>query len=316
LKLKYKFFVTLLLISVLFSYSYLNKIKNEKFVDKDTYIILEKNISQKSILKKLVSKNIDISYIHWRINSLINKDYFVPKAGEYLIPRNSSINHIQDIFHKGDTITRSFTLVEGSNAITLKRKLINNKYLSGEIPVLVEGIYKPDTYYFKYGYPRIKLLKRMKIAQDKIINKIWESIPKKFILKNKYELLILSSIIQNEAKSMKDSQLMASVFINRLNKKMKLQSDVTLAYGLNINGKYITKKMLKTPHPFNTYFFYGLPPTPISYPGQNALKAFNNLKKTDYMYFVADGKGGHRFSETYNLHKKNIELWKNNIVKD
>ena len=179
-----------------------------------------------------------------------------------------------------------------------------------------EGIYKPNTYYFKYGYSRIKLLNRMKKAQEVSLNMIWENKPKNFILKNKNELLILASIIQKEAKSFEDSKLVASVFINRLNNKMKLQSDVTLAYGLNINGKYITKKMLKSSHPFNTYFYNGLPPKPISYPGDNALDALKSVKSTNFLYFVADGKGGHRFSETYHLHKKNIKLWKKSILKD
>ena len=135
-------------------------------------------------------------------------------------------------------------------------------------------------------------------------------------MKNKNELLILASIIQKEAKSFEDSKLVASVFINRLRKKMKLQSDVTLAYGLNINGKYITKKMLQSPHPFNTYFYSGLPPKPISYPGDNALNALKNFTDTNFLYFVADGNGGHRFSETYNLHKQNIKLWKKSILRD
>ena len=97
---------------------------------------------------------------------------------------------------------------------------------------------------------------------------------------------------------------------------MKLQSDVTLAYGLNINGKKLTKKMLRLAHPYNTYFINGLPPTPISYPSTDVLKAFINLKKTNYFYFVSNGKGEHRFSRTYSLHKKNIKIWKDNIVKE
>ncbi len=291
-------------------------IKNEKIITKSTYFFLEKNDDQKTILKKLKSKNIEISYIDWRIISLTHNKKFLPKAGEYLIPYGFTIYEVQNIFQTGKTITRSFTLIEGSTAADLKIKLIGNKYLSGEVSVLREGIYKPDTYYFEYGYPRIKLLKRMEMAQEVSLNHIWENRPKNFTLKTKYDLLILASIIQKEAKFYNDSRLVASVFINRLNKKMKLQSDVTLAYGLNVNGKYITKKMLRSPHPFNTYFYNGLPPNPISYPGNNALNALKNFKNTNYLYFVADGKGGHRFSETYILHKKNISLWKKSRLKD
>ena len=262
------------------------------------------------------SKNINIKYLNWRIISLHHQKIFLPKAGEYLIQNGSSLFEIQNTFQAGKTLIRSFTLIEGETAGDLKIKLLSNKYLSGEIPILMEGIYKPNTYYFKYGYPRIKLLKRMKMAQDISLNTVWKNKPKNFILKNKYELLILASIIQKEANSFEDSKLVASVFINRLRKKMKLQSDVTLAYGLNINGKYITKKMLKSPHLFNTYFYRGLPPKPISYPGDTAINALKSVKDTNYLYFVADGNGGHRFSKTYNSHKQNIKMRQKSLLKD
>ena len=316
MKLRYSFFITIIITSFVVICFHIDKVKNQEIVNENTYFLIKKNDSQKNIIIKLNSKKINISYFNWRIISLYRQDKFLPKAGEYLIPHGSSIFQIQNIFQNGKTVTRSFTLIEGFSAKDLKIKLLSNKYLSGEIPILVEGIYKPNTYHFKFGYPRIKLLKRMKIAQNVSLNTVWKNKPKNFILKNKYELLILASIIQKEAKSFEDSKLVASVFINRLRKKMKLQSDVTLAYGLNINGKYITKNMLKSSHPFNTYFFSGLPPKPISYPGDTALNALKNFTDTNYLYFVADGNGGHRFSETYNLHKQNIKLWKKSISKD
>ncbi len=283
---------------------------------KNTYFLLEKNTNQKKIIKQLQLNDIFIQYVDWRIISLIRKDIFIPKAGEYLIPKNSSIQDIQNIFQNEKTITRIFKLVEGTTKKNLKKSLLENRYLSGEIKLLKEGIYKPDTYYFKYGYSRNKLLERMKLAQDKILENVWKNKPKNFILKNKKDFLILASIVQSETSDLNDSRLVASVFINRLKNNMKLQSDVTLAYGFNVNGQKITKNMLKSDNPFNTYFYKGLPPTPISYPGENALKSLKYLKKTNYFYFVSDGKGGHRFSQTYSLHRKNIKLWKDYINKE
>ena len=297
-------------------YLYLENKKLQKIVLEDTYYLLEKNTNQEKILKQLKLKQINIEYFNWRIISLMRDDHFVPKAGEYLIRKNYSIQDIQDIFQNEKTIVRNFKLVEGTTSNDLKKSLFENPYLSGKIETLKEGIYKPDTYYFKYGYSRKKLLERMKLAQDKIINNVWKYKPKNFILKNKVELLILASIIQREASNLNDSKLVASVFINRLENNMKLQSDVTLAYGFKVNGQKITKNMLKSDNPFNTYFYKGLPPTPISYPGENALNSLKYLKKTDYFYFVSDGKGGHRFSQTYSLHRKNIKLWKDNINKE
>ena len=301
---------------IFISYFYLEKVKIQKIVFQDTYYLLKKNTNQEKLLKQLKLKKINIEYFKWRIISLIRDDYFVPKAGEYLIKKNSTIQDIQDIFQNEKTIVRNFKLIEGATSDTLEKSLLENPYLSGKIKSLKEGIYKPDTYYFKYGYSRNKLLERMKLAQDKILDNIWKYKPKNFILKNKEEFLILASIIQSEASNLNDSRLVASVFINRLEKNMKLQSDVTLAYGFNINGQKITKNMLQSNNPFNTYYHKGLPPTPISYPGENALNSLKFVKKTDFYYFVSNGRGGHRFSETYSLHKKNIKLWKNSIIKD
>ena len=310
------FFLIFSSLSVYAAYDYINLLKTSSIVNQNTYYFLTQNKSQKSIVEELQKNNVKISYFEWRLLSFLKEKRFIPKAGEYLIPEKSTILDIQNIFHYGDTITRSFTLIEGMTASDLKKKLLDNKYLSGEINILKEGIYKPDTYNFKYGFPRKKMLERMKLAQERLIEDIWKKKPNGFILKNKNELLTLASIIQQEAQNFNDSRLVASVFINRLEKRMKLQSDVTLAYGYNVNGNKITKKMLKSDHPYNTYYHYGLPPTPISYPGENALNALKNIKKTDYLYFVSDGKGNHRFSKTYNLHKKNIMLWKKNILKD
>ena len=301
---------------IFISYFYLEKVKIQKIVFQDTYYLLKKNTNQEKLLKQLKLKNINIEYFKWRIISLIRDDYFVPKAGEYLIKKNSTIQDIQDIFQNEKTIVRNFKLIEGATSDNLKKSLLENPYLSGKIKSLKEGIYKPDTYYFKYGYPRNKLLERMKLAQDKILDNVWKYKPKNFILKNKEEFLILASIIQSETSNLNDSRLVASVFINRLEKNMKLQSDVTLAYGFNVNGQKITKNMLQSNNPFNTYYYKGLPPTPISYPGENALNSLKFVKKTDFYYFVSNGRGGHRFSETYSLHKKNIKLWKDSIIKD
>ena len=313
---KLLFLIIFKVLLIFISYFYLEKVKIQKIVFQDTYYLLKKNTNQEKILKQLKLKKINIEYFKWRIISLIRDDYFVPKAGEYLIKKNSTIQDIQDIFQNEKTIVRNFKLIEGATSDNLKKSLLENPYLSGKIKSLKEGIYKPDTYYFKYGYPRNKLLERMKLAQDKILDNVWKYKPKNFILKNKEELLILASIIQSETSNLNDSRLVASVFINRLEKNMKLQSDVTLAYGFNINGQKITKNMLQSNNPFNTYYYKGLPPTPISYPGENALNSLKFVKKTDFYYFVSNGRGGHRFSETYSLHKKNIKLWKNSIIKD
>ena len=314
---KNKFVLLSLLLPIpIYLYLCFNNIKNKVIVYNDTYYLLKKNTNQKKILSQLKTKKINISYFNWKLASFIHEKTFIPKSGEYLIPKNFTLHDIQKILQQGKTLTRKFTLIEGSTAEQLETNLRKNPYLTGEIERLEEGIYKPDTYFFKYGFSRKKLLAQMKKAQDRFLETIWENKSNDFILKNKKELLTLASIIQKESNHLEDIKLVASVFINRLKNKMKLQSDVTLAYGFKINGKKITKKMLKSKNVYNTYYFKGLPPTPISYPGEKALNSLKNTKKTDFFYFVSDGNGRHRFSETYSLHKKNIQLWKNKIAKE
>ena len=315
-KKNFLFILILIFLIIYSSFYYINFLQTSTIVKKNTYYFLKQNTSQRSIVEDLSIKNIKISFIEWKLISFLNLRNFIPKAGEYLIPKNSTIFDIQKLLNDGKTITRKFTLIEGTTALHLKQNLLDNKYMSGKIDDLAEGVYKPDTYNFKYGFPRKKMLQRMKIAQENILDNIWRKKTKSFILKNKNELLTLASIIQKEAKSLNDSRLIASVFINRLEKKMKLQSDVTLAYGFKVNGNKITKKMLKSNHPYNTYYHFGLPPTPISYPGEDALRSLENILKTDYLFFVSDGNGEHRFSKTYKSHKKNIKLWKNKILKE
>ena len=241
---KKNFLFILILIFIIFYslFYYINFLQTSTIVKKNTYYFLKQNTSQRSLVEDLSIKNIKISFIEWKLISFLNLRNFIPKAGEYLIPKNSTIFDIQKLLNDGKTITRKFTLIEGTTALHLKQNLLDNKYMSGKIDDLAEGVYKPDTYNFKYGFPRKKMLQRMKIAQENILDNIWRKKTKSFILKNKNELLTLASIIQKEAKSLNDSRLIASVFINRLEKKMKLQSDVTLAYGFKVNGNKITKK--------------------------------------------------------------------------
>ena len=119
------------------AYDYINLLKTSSIVKQNTYYFLKQNKSQKSIVEELQKNNVKISYFEWRLLSFLKEKRFIPKAGEYLIPKNSTILDIQNIFHYGDTITRSFTLIEGMTASDLKKKLLDNKYLSGEINISV-----------------------------------------------------------------------------------------------------------------------------------------------------------------------------------
>ena len=193
-----------------------------------------------------------------------------------------------------------------------------NKKLSGEIDPSfseLEGIFLPETYFFTKGYSRNDLLLRMKSKMNKELDYEWTNRQKNLPYKSKFDALKIASIIESEAGSDSERKLISSVFINRLNKNMKLQSDPTVKYGLerkNSNKiKIIKRSHLKLDHAWNTYTRKGLPLTPICNPGKKSIIAALNPIKTDYFYFVADNRGGHLFAKTLKDHNINIVYLKN-----
>ncbi len=307
-----KFFIFLLLLFSLFFYliaNFLNSIFIIPITNYDKYIIIRKNINETAFLNYLNRNKIKISKLQWHVSKFFTKDKFVLKHGEFLILKSYSLIDVLNKINNNKIHYRKFTLIEGTNSKQLKNKLIFTPGLIGEVPYLSEGKFKPDTYLYKWGDSKASLLKKMEIEQNKLIKSHWKNRKKNKFIKSKFDVLILASIIEKEGKKNEELKNISSVFLNRLDKNMKLQSDVTVAYALNIKGNKLKKTDLKSRNLFNTYRYKGLPPTPISYPGEKAILAVLYPNKTDYLYFVSDGRGGHRFSKNFVEHKKNIELW-------
>ena len=266
-------------------------------------------MSETAFLNYLKKKEINVSKLEWHVSK------FILKHGEFLISKSNSLIDVLEKINNNDIYYRKFILIEGTNSKQLKRKLIKTPGLIGEVPYLSEGKFKPDTYLYKWGDSKVSLLKKMEIEQNKIIESHWHKRKKNKFIKSKFDVLILASIIEKEGKKIEELKNIASVFLNRLDKNMKLQSEVTVAFALNKKGKNLNKLDLKSKNYFNTYRYKGLPPTPISYPGEKAILAVLYPNNTDYLYFVSDGKGGHRFSKNFSEHKKNIKLWIKDLKK-
>jgi UPF0755 protein len=308
----FKFFLFLSIIvcsCIYFTCSFINSIFAKPISNNDRLIIIKKNISEATFLNYLNSNEIKVSRVKWHMSKLFLKDKFILKHGEFLITKSDSLIDILEKINKNIVNYRKFTLIEGTNSKELKNKLIQTPGLVGEVPYLSEGKFKPDTYLYKWGDSKASLLKKMEIEQNKIIESHWEKRKKNEFIKSKFDVLILASIIEKEGKKSEELKNISSVFLNRLDKNMKLQSDVTVAYALNKKGNELNTLDLKTKNYFNTYRYKGLPPTPICYPGEKAILAVLYPNNTDYLYFVSDGKGGHRFSKNFSEHKKNIKLW-------
>lgn len=239
------------------------------------------------------------------------------KAGEYEIPARASMRQIMDIMVMGRSIEHPFTVPEGLTVKQVFERLIENEILVGELPEELppEGSLMTDTVKFVRGTSRAEIVKRLRDGQTRLVGEIWEGRETGLPLKNIHELVTLASIVEKETGIASERPLVAAVFYNRLKKKMRLQSDPTVIYGLfGSAGKPadrpIYRSDLERETPFNTYKINGLPPSPIANPGRDSLKAVANPPHTEDLYFVADGTGGHVFSKTLNEHNVNVQKWR------
>jgi UPF0755 protein len=173
-----------------------------------------------------------------------------------------------------------------------------------------EGTLLPETYRFTRGTAREDLVKRMVAAQRRVLQEAWERRMPDLPVKSPDQLLVLASIIEKETGKPEERTRVAAVFVNRLKNRMKLQSDPTIIYGLvggkGSLGRGILKSEITQPTPYNTYVIEGLPPGPIANPGRASIEAAANPARTRELFFVADGNGGHTFSETYDQHQKHV----------
>ncbi|MCC2609212.1 endolytic transglycosylase MltG [Neorhizobium sp. Rsf11] len=239
------------------------------------------------------------------------------KAGEYEIKAHASMKDIMGVLESGKSILYSVVLPEGLTVRQMMLRLAEDPVLEGDLPAELppEGSLRPDTYKFSRGSKRADIIQQMRVAQEKMIDQIWEKRDLDLPIKTKEEFVVLASIVEKETGKEDERAHVASVFINRLQKGMRLQSDPTIVYGLfggegKPSDRPIFKSDLAKPTPYNTYQIKGLPPTPISNPGRAALEAVANPWRTNDLYFVADGTGGHVFAATLEEHNANVRRWR------
>ena len=223
------------------------------------------------------------------------------KAGEYEFRKAASMRQVLDTLVEGKSIAHKVTLAEGLTSQQIVERIQANPDLKGTITEIpAEGTLLPDTYRFQIGDSRQDIVERMQVSQKKFLAKMWEERDPDVVVQTPEEAVILASIVEKETSRADERPLIASVFENRLRKKMRLQSDPTIIYGL-VGGKGvldhpITQEELDRETAYNTYKINGLPPTPIGNPGRAAIEAVLKPAKTKDLYFVADGTGGHAFA--------------------
>jgi UPF0755 protein len=242
------------------------------------------------------------------------------KRGEYAFKAGMNMREVEQELLSGKVLLHSVTVPEGLTSEQIVQRLRDNDVLVGDVKELPrEGSLLPETYKFARGESRGALLALMAKAQLRAVDEIWKKRAPDLPVKSPGELVTLASIVEKETGKVDERPRVAGVFVNRLLRHMKLQSDPTIVYGLVFGkgtlGHSITKAELDQATPYNTYNIEGLPPGPICNPGKAALEAVANPAHSKELYFVADGSGGHAFAETLDQHLKNVAHWRQ-IEKD
>ena len=243
------------------------------------------------------------------------------KAGEYELEPQISAQKIAQKLRDHEAFARRVTIREGLTSFEIVRLLNGVEELSGEITEIPpEGSLLPNTYDYQLNEPRNDILKRMSKAMSKTLNIAWENRVNDLPFKTKEEALVLASIIEKETAVARERRKVAGVFINRLKRGMLLQTDPTVIYAITKGehknngkgplGRRLLRKDLQYDSPYNTYKYAGLPPGPIANPGKASIEAALNPETHDYIYFVADGTGGHAFGRTLAEHNANVAKWR------
>jgi UPF0755 protein len=233
------------------------------------------------------------------------------KPGEYAFQKNASLRSVIATMVDGKVVQHSVTIPEGLTSEQIVARLSENDIFAGSINEIPrEGTLLPETYKFPRGTTRDQVIARMQQAQKRLVAEVWEHRNPDIPVKTPEQLVTLASIIEKETGKADERSRVAAVYVNRLRQKMKLQSDPTIIYGLvggkGTLGRPIKRSEITQPSPYNTYVVDGLPPGPIANPGRASLEAAANPARTRDLFFVADGTGGHSFTETYDQHQKNV----------
>ena len=234
------------------------------------------------------------------------------QAGEFEIPKGMGGASILDLLQHGKPLLRLVTVTEGMPSITVEEKLASNPYLTGALPDIPEGSVLPDSYGYQRGESRAALVKRMQAAMTRAIAQLWPKRSNDCALATPEQAITLASIVEKETGKPAERAMVAGVYCNRLKIGMKLDADPTVIYAVTKGkplGHRILKSELDADNPYNTYRKPGLPPGPIANPGKASIEAVLHPARTEALYFVADGTGGHVFAETLAEQNANVARW-------
>lgn len=235
-------------------------------------------------------------------------------AAELAFPARASLAEVLAVLRTARPVQHHLTIPEGLTAAQIAHLLDRAEALSGEARLPAEGAVLPETYAYEYGTTRAALIERGAAAMAMALDQAWAGRARGLPLANPQELLVLASMVERETARPEERPRVAAVFLNRLRRGMRLQSDPTVLYavsgGTGAIDRSLTRADLESPSPFNTYRASGLPPGPICSPGLASLQAVARPAASEELYFVADGTGGHAFARTLDDHQRNVARWR------
>ncbi len=293
----------------------LKKLDSPGPLGEDRILVVPKGAGLSRIATTLTQQGVIDNALYFRLAARYLKADQALKAGEFAFPAAISMRQVIETLREGKVVIHRLTLAEGLTSYQMVALIEQAEALSGSVPrVPAEGTLLPETYHFARGDDRGALLARMETALTETLAELWATRDEGLPFKTPAEALVLASIVEKETALPEERPLISGVFVNRLRKPMRLQSDPTVVYGLTGGkgplGRPLTRRDLKQATPFNTYVIDGLPPHPIANPGRDALAAVLHPAKTEHLYFVADGSGGHSFARTLAEHNRNVAKWR------
>lgn len=281
-------------------------------VEEDTSFVIASGSSLTQVAEKLEEQGLIGSADSFLLRAKIFGGSGHIQAGEFMLPAGASPATILDTFQDGDVIRRYVTIPEGMPSIMVQERLMAEPLLTGEIPVPAEGSILPNTYDFERGESRAAVVQRMQAAMDETLAGLWEKRSPGIAVSTPREAVILASIVEKETGVPGERRLVAGLYSNRVKTGMLLQADPTIIYPITKGkplGRRIRQSEIAAINGYNTYTMTGLPRGPITNPGKESIAAVLNPAKTEALYMVADGSGGHVFADTLDQHNANVEKW-------
>lgn len=279
---------------------------------KDTAFLVPDGSSLASIADKLEKEGAIRSAPGFRLRARLLAGGTPVKAGEFLLPKGASSARILAILRGDEVIRRLITIPEGMPSVMVRDRLMANPQLVGDMAVPVEGSILPDSYDFQRGEKREDVVRRMQAAMQRTLAELWAKRASGIAVKTPAEAIVLAAIVEKETGKPSERRLVAGLYSNRLRKGMLLQADPTIIYPITAGkplGRRIRQSEIQAINGYNTYTMVGLPKGPITNPGRASIAAVLNPAKTDALYMVADGSGGHAFAATLEQHNANVEKW-------